>query len=136
LEERVFGLGCEYFDDLSYRYLEVDGSWVVELDITDDLRGPAGSVHGGIVATLIDVAGAASVARATHRPVATATTSIQYLAAGREGPLRANVEVLRASDALAVVEVKVVDRGRDDRLVAAAHITMRVLGGDDYVRKT
>jgi acyl-coenzyme A thioesterase PaaI-like protein len=68
--------------------------------------------------------------------VATASTSIQYLAAGRVGPLRATGTVLRASDALGVVDVKVVDAGRDDRLLAAAHVTLRFLSGDGYVRQT
>ena len=135
-EPSYFALGCEFFDSLSYRHVMLDDGFVVELDVTDDLRGPGGAVHGGLLAMLVDVAGAATVARATHRPVATASTSIQYLAAGRVGPLRAKGELLRASDALAVVEVKIVDCGRDDRLLAAAHVTMRLLSGEGYVRQT
>jgi acyl-coenzyme A thioesterase PaaI-like protein len=85
---------------------------------------------------LVDVAAAAAISRATLRPVATASTSIQYLAAGRVGPLRATGTVLRSSEALGVVDVKVIDAGRDDRLLAAAHVTLRFLSGEDYVRQT
>lgn len=135
-EPRYFALGCEFFDQLTHRHVEVDGGFAVEIDVTDDLRGPAGSVHGGLVAMLVDVAAASTLARASGKPVATASTSIQYLAAGRSGPLRATGEVLRASDALGVVDVKVYDMGRDQRLLAAAHVTLRFLSGEGYVRRT
>jgi uncharacterized protein (TIGR00369 family) len=135
-EPRVFALGCEFLDQLSHRHVDVDGEFGVEIDVTDDMRGPAGSVHGGLVSMLVDVAAASSVARATGRPVATASTSIQYLAAGRVGPLRATGTLLRASEALGVVDVKVVDMGRDERLLAAAHVTLRFLSGEGYVRQT
>jgi len=129
-------LGCTFFDQLAHRTVDVDGEWAVEFDITDDLRGPAGSLHGGLVAMIVDVAGASTLARATSRPVATASTSIQYLSAGRIGPLRATGKVLRASDTLGVVEVQVVDVGKDERLVAVAHVTLKLLAGDEYVRQT
>ncbi|MEX0665666.1 MAG: PaaI family thioesterase [Acidimicrobiia bacterium] len=135
-EPKYFAMGCEFFDQLPHRHVEVDGEFGVEIDVSDDMRGPAGSVHGGLVSMLVDVAGASSLARATGRPVATASTSIQYLAAGRVGPLRATGTVLRTSEALGVVDVKVIDAGRDDRLLAAAHVTLRFLSGDGYVRQT
>jgi acyl-coenzyme A thioesterase PaaI-like protein len=75
------------------------------------------------------------LARVGGRPVATASTSIQYLAAGRVGPLRAIPSVLRTSDSLGVAEVRVVDAGREGRLMAAAHATCRFLSGDAYVRQ-
>lgn len=131
-----FNLGCAFFDQLPHRPVDVDDGFAVEIDVTDDMRGPAGSVHGGLVSMLVDVAAAAAISRATLRPVATASTSIQYLAAGRVGPLRATGTVLRSSDALGVVDVKVVDVGREDRLVAAAHVTLRFLSGEGYVRQT
>jgi uncharacterized protein (TIGR00369 family) len=129
-------LGCAFLDQLAHRTAAPDDEWSVELEITDDLRGPAGSLHGGLVAVLVDVAGASILARAVGRPVATASTSIQYLSAGRIGPLRASGSVLRASDTLGVVEVRIVDVGKDERLVAVAHVTLKLLAGDAYVRQT
>ena len=134
--DRRFGLGCEFFDRLSYRHVEVDGDQAVELDVGDELRGPAGSLHGGLVAMLVDVAAASCLTRATGRPVATSSTSIQYLAAGRVGPVRASAVVLRTSDTLGVAEVRVVDVGRDSRLMAAAHVTCRFLPGEAFIRQT
>ncbi len=131
-----FNLGCAFLDQLPHRHVDLDGAFAVEIDVTDDMRGPAGSVHGGLVSMLVDVAAASSIARATGRPVATASTSIQYLAAGRVGPLRATGTVLRASEALGVVDVNIVDVGRDNRLLAVAHVTLRFLSGDGYVRQT
>jgi uncharacterized protein (TIGR00369 family) len=129
-------LGCEFFDQLEHRRLEVDGEPAVEFDVTDALRGPAGSVHGGLVAMIVDVAGASCLFRAVGRPVATASTSIQYLSAGRIGPIRATATVLRSTETLGVVEVRVVDVGKDMRLMAVAHVTLKVLSGDGYVRQT
>jgi uncharacterized protein (TIGR00369 family) len=131
---RGFGLGCEFFNGLEYRRFELDGELVVEIDITDDLRGPAGSVHGGLVTMLVDVAGATCLTRASGRPVATASTSIQYLSAGRVGPMRAIPKLLRASDALGVADVQVVDVGKDSRLMAVAHVTCRFFDADAFVR--
>jgi uncharacterized protein (TIGR00369 family) len=131
-----FNLGCAFFDQLPHRPVDVDDGFAVEIDVTDDMRGPAGSVHGGLVSMLVDVAAAAAISRATFRPVATASASIQYLAAGRVGPLRATGTVLRASEALGVVDVNVIDVGRDNRLLAVAHVTLRFLSGDGYVRQT
>jgi uncharacterized protein (TIGR00369 family) len=129
-------LGCVFFDQLEHRRLDVDGESVVEFDVTDDLRGPAGSVHGGLVAMIVDVAGASCLVRKIGRPVATASASIQYLSAGRIGPIRATATVLRATDTLGVVEVRVVDVGKDLRLMAVAHVTLKLLAGDVYVRQT
>jgi len=109
---------------------------VVELDIVDDVRGPGGSVHGGIVASLIDCAGASAVAHASKRLVATTNLSISYLAAGRVGPLRALAECLRAGRNHGVAEVRVYDAGKDDRLVATAVVTLSFLEGTDFSSKT
>ena len=63
------------------------------------------------------------------------STEIQYLHAGRVGPIRASGTALRVSDTLGVAEVRVVDHGRDDRLMAVAHVTFGFLSGDTYVPK-
>ena len=129
-------LGCTFLDQMPHRTVEVDGEWAVEFDVTDSIRGPAGSVHGGLVSMIVDVAGASCLARVVGRPVATASTSIQYLSAGRVGPVRATGNVLRATDTLGVVEVRVVDVGKDSRLMAVAHVTLKLLAGEAYVRQT
>ena len=60
-------LGCTYFNQLSYRYVAGDADAILELDVTDDLRGQNGGVHAGITSVLADVAGAMASAARTER---------------------------------------------------------------------
>ncbi len=103
-------------------------TFVCTLERRDDLCGPAGSLEGGVVATLVDVAGACAGARALGSPlVATEHLSVSYLAPGRIGPFRAAGTVLRCGRRDAVAEVRICDTGRDDRLMAVALVTVRLL---------
>jgi uncharacterized protein (TIGR00369 family) len=107
---------------------DADDSVAVVMEMRDDLRGPAGSLEGGVVSTLADVAGASTCAMAVGSLVATEHISITFLAPGREGPIRATGALLRSGRNDAVAEVRVVDVGRDERLMAVALVTVRVLG--------
>jgi uncharacterized protein (TIGR00369 family) len=98
------------------------------MEMRDDLRGPAGSLEGGVVSTLADVAGASTCAMAVGSLVATEHISISFIAPGREGPIRATGVLLRSGHNDAVAEVRVEDAGKDDRLMAVALVTVRVLG--------
>jgi uncharacterized protein (TIGR00369 family) len=128
-------LGCDFLDRIPARRFQGDDGYTVEIDLTDDLRGPAGSMHGGLVTALIDIAAATAVAAVSGRLVATASTSIEYLAAGRVGPIRATGSVERVSDGRAVAAVRVVDHGKDDRVMALALVGMSFLSGDAYEAK-
>jgi uncharacterized protein (TIGR00369 family) len=113
---------------LGLRWIHGEGGAVtVELDIHDDIRGPVGSLEGGVVSTIVDVAGASAGALAMNSMVATADMTIHFLAPGRVGPVRATGVPLRVGNDLAVVEVKVIDTGKDDRLMASALLTIRAL---------
>jgi uncharacterized protein (TIGR00369 family) len=130
-------LGCDFLDGLTTEHFDDgDGTRGVELEMTDDLRGPSGAMHGGLVATLVDTAGASCLAAAGDwRPVATSTMSVQYLAPARVGPIRATGRPLRVSDTTGVAEVRVVDAGQDDRLVAVAHVSVRYLDGESFLTR-
>jgi uncharacterized protein (TIGR00369 family) len=106
---------------------EEGGAVVAEMDIRDDLRGPVGSLEGGVVATLLDIAGASAAAKAMGAMVATADMTVHFLAPGRVGPVRATGVPLRVGQDSAVVEVKVIDTGKDDRLMASGLMTIRAL---------
>jgi uncharacterized protein (TIGR00369 family) len=121
-------LGNAYFNQLSYRFVDGDADATVEIDITDDLRGPTGAVHAGITLLLADVAGSMAIAARTERAGATASVSVHCLAAARVGPLRATATMLRASKNSALADVRVVDAGNNDRLVAVAHVTGGLFG--------
>jgi uncharacterized protein (TIGR00369 family) len=124
-------LGCALFNQLSYRFVEpLDGhDAAVELDVDDDIRGPGGSVHAAVIAMLTDVAGAMAVVSRTGLVTATSAVSVHNLAAARVGPLLATATMLRAGRTSAVADVRVVDAGADDRLVAAGHVTIALLQG-------
>jgi len=55
---------------------------------------------------------------------------VHCLAAARVGPLRATATMLRASKNSALAEVRVVDAGNNDRLVAVAHVTGGLFSAD------
>ena len=117
-------MGCALLDQLPHRTYNDGDSHVVELDITDEIRGPVGAVHGGIIASLVDRAGAYAAVQASGRGVVTSTVALSYLAAATRGPLRAAAVPLRVGGRQGVIEVRVHDRGDDDLLVATALLTL------------
>jgi uncharacterized protein (TIGR00369 family) len=123
-------MGCPLLDQLPHRSYDDSGGHVVELDITDDIRGPVGAVHGGIIASLADRAGAYAAVQASQRAVVTSSIAMSYLSAATVGPVRAVASVLRAGRQQGVVEVRVHDAGRDDQLVATALLTLSFMPGE------
>ncbi len=92
--------------------------------------GRAGAVHGGLVASLADRAGAYAAVRAGQRPVVTSSVALSYLSGATAGPLRAEATVLRSGRQQGVVEVRLHDGGRHDALVATALLTVSYLPGE------
>ncbi len=123
-------MGCPLLDQLSHRSYDEDDAHIVELDIVGTIRGPGGAVHGGLIASLADRAGAYAVARASQRLVATSSMALSYLAAAEVGPLRASATTLRVGKQQGVVEVRIQDVGRGNRLVATALLTISYLPGE------
>jgi uncharacterized protein (TIGR00369 family) len=110
-----------FFDHLGLRWNTTDnGAVSVELDIRDDLRGPGGTLQGGIIATLIDVAAASTANLAGAGLVATTDMTIHYMTPGRVGPVRAVGELLHQGNRGTTVETRVYDTGRQDRFMAIA----------------
>jgi uncharacterized protein (TIGR00369 family) len=118
-----------FFDHLGLIIHEVsDSRIVVRLNIRPDLLGPYGSLQGGIVSTLVDVAGASMCAQMTGTPlVATADITVQFLAPGKVGPIDAIATPLRQRRSGAVAEVRVEDVGREHRLIAAGFVAVSIL---------
>ncbi len=120
----AMSMGCALLDQLPHRSFDDGAAHVVELDITDEIRGPVGAVHGGVIASLVDRAGAYAAVRAGGRSVVTSTVTLSYLAAATGGPLRAAAVPLRVGRRQGVIEVRVSDRGLGDLLVATALLTL------------
>lgn len=79
------------------------------MPVTEDMKNPIGSVHGGVLFSLADSAGGAA-ARSLGVKATTANCSFSYLRPAlsvRE--LRAEAEVVKKGKNLIVVEVKVFD---------------------------
>ncbi len=98
-----------------------DGS--VEVDLQGWLRNPWGILHGGVTACLIDLAGEVAASAALGHGVRATSEMVRYLAPAKVGPVRGVPRVLAVDDRRALVEVRVVDAGADDRLVAVGTVT-------------
>lgn len=103
---------------------------VVDLHNRPDLINIRGAMQGGLVATLIDIAGGRLAQRAAGGAgVSTADLTIHYLAPIMSGPARAVASLVRAGRRLIVVAVDVFDTGAD-RHAARATLTFAVLVTD------
>ena len=91
----------------------------VEIDLADDLRNPWGILHGGVVATLVDLTTAHATGGTTTDVV------LHFLAPNRTGPVRATARLLGTRSDGRVCRVEVRDLGAD-RTTAVAVATARV----------
>jgi uncharacterized protein (TIGR00369 family) len=90
----------------------------IEIDLVDEHRNPWGILHGGVVASLVDVA-------ASHATgLETADVVLHFLAPNRVGPVRAIAHRLGTRSDGVVTRVEVRDTGQD-RLTALAVVTAR-----------
>ncbi len=99
----------------------------VRMPVRPEAFGFTANLHGGAVATLVDLACALAAARATDfdpevESLVTADMHVRYL--GRPGTdmVFGRAEVVRIGSQLIVIECKVVDG--DDHLVATADFSM------------
>jgi uncharacterized protein (TIGR00369 family) len=88
-------LGARAIDDVT-----------VEIDLAEDLRNPWGILHGGVVATLVDL-----TAEHATRGGWTTDVVLHYLAPNRVGPVRATARVLGRRADGDVVRIEVRDEG-------------------------
>jgi uncharacterized protein (TIGR00369 family) len=102
------------FLDLDISYNDDDESCVVVLPYAPHLRNPQGSVHGGIIATAMDI----SMGHLCHRYLSTAVTLEMQFRYFRplKGTGRCVATVLRAGGRIIHLESRLTDE--DDRLVA------------------
>src|SRR5262249_62313600 len=93
------------------------GASALEMDLADGLRNPWGILHGGVVASLVDLT-------AEHATSGGRTTDVvlHYLAPNRVGPVRAIARLLGHRVDGAVLRVEVRDVGAD-RTTALAVVT-------------
>jgi uncharacterized protein (TIGR00369 family) len=106
------------------------GFVVVEMPVAQPAMNLSGNLHGGAIATLIDVASGMATARGAQWDPATSTIvtadlHVRYLARPRGDIVRAEARVLRSGRQLIIVQCHVLDE--EDRLIAAADFSTMIV---------
>ena len=93
---------------------------VIKIDMRDDLRQPAGVLHGGVTATLIDTAMAFAVITrlAEGERASTIDLTVHYLRPHFEGTITCTGKVVRAGKKIFTVSADVVNQ--ENKLIATA----------------
>jgi uncharacterized protein (TIGR00369 family) len=105
-----------------------DGTARLELDATEQHLNDAGTVHGGVLATLVDTAMGQAVRSLTDEDDVPATSqlTITYLRPGTPGTLEVTGRVSKQGEHLTVCEAEV---EQDGRTLVHALATFAVLHG-------
>lgn len=104
-----------------------EGTVEIRLPYRDEFRRAPGEAgyHGGVIATLIDLAGHAAVAVKVGRMAPTIDLRIDYLRAPAGGDLIARGKLLRAGRSIARADVEIIDA--TDKVVAVGRGTYSTL---------
>ncbi|MFW3171316.1 PaaI family thioesterase [Geodermatophilus sp. CPCC 206100] len=103
-----------------------DGSARIEFDVGEEHLNPAGTLHGGVVATLVDTAMGQAVRTTTGAGEVPATSqlTVTYLRPGAPGSLAVTARVRTRGEHLTVCEA---DVEQDGRALAHAVATFALL---------
>ncbi|MFS4582110.1 PaaI family thioesterase [Phaeobacter sp. C3_T13_0] len=121
--------GCQQL--VGYR-TEIDaqsGLCCVSLDLAPQHKNRNGLLHGGIVATLMDVACGNAASQyfdpELHPPVVTVSLTLSYVAAARTGRVMASAIISGGGRSLAYVAGELLD-DNDDVLATASGVFKRI----------
>ena len=110
------GTGNEGFADRLGAEVEAadDGSATMRFTAREEHLNQAGTLHGGVLATLVDTAMGAAVRSATDDGDVPATSqlTVTYLRPGKPGPLAVTARVRTRGEHLTVCEADVEQDGR------------------------
>lgn len=110
---------------------EIDGAPAgfteVRLPVRPEAFGFTGNLHGGAIATLVDLACALAAVRAsnpdlTQESMVTSDMHLRFIGRPRGANVVARAEVVRVGSQLIIIECKVVDAG--GHVVATADVSM------------
>jgi uncharacterized protein (TIGR00369 family) len=107
-----------------------EGRAVVSVRAEKRHLNPNGTVHGGVVYTLVDVSMAEAlrtISQESDRPV-TIEIKVNYLEPGRPGTLTSTAQVRKGGKRVTIVEAEVAQED-DDEIVALATGTYTIVGG-------
>ena len=91
-----------------------EGTARVRFEVTEEHLNAAGTLHGGVLATLVDTAMGAAVRSATDDGDVPATSqlTVTYLRPGKPGPLEVTAQVRTRGEHLTVCDADVEQDGR------------------------
>ncbi len=90
-----------------------DGKARLTAEVDERHLNPSGTVHGGLLATLVDTTMGAAVRSAVDEEVpATSQLTITYLRPGKPGTLEVTARVRKRGDSITVCEADVEQDGR------------------------
>ncbi|GAA3531731.1 hypothetical protein AFL01nite_20670 [Aeromicrobium flavum] len=90
-----------------------DGHATLTMDADDRHLNDAGTVHGGLLATLVDTTmGAAILSVVDDETPATSQLTVTYLRPGKPGPLTVTATVRKRGDRLTICEAEVKQDGK------------------------
>jgi acyl-coenzyme A thioesterase PaaI-like protein len=98
--------------------LEMLEPGVGEVVLREDLTNSTGTIQGGVLGILGEMAAQTVVSHETGRTFVVDDLEIRYLRAARVGPARSGPELLHVDGDRATVAVEIRDTGMDDRHVA------------------
>ena len=91
-----------------------DGSARITFEVTDEHLNPAGTLHGGVLATLVDTAMGMAVRTTTDEGEVPATSqlTVTYLRPGKPGSLEVTARLRTRGEHLTVCEADVEQEGK------------------------
>jgi uncharacterized protein (TIGR00369 family) len=100
----------------------------LEMELRDEVVNPFRSLHGGLMATMMEcaAAGAAVQAGGSER-ILPSDMHIRFLSTVKVGPARAVTQVLRRGRRAIVIQCDVIDVGDDRKLVSSATLSYTLL---------
>jgi uncharacterized protein (TIGR00369 family) len=118
---------------LGFSFVELDTdepTIVVEMPVEPPAFNGSGNLHGGAIATLVDVAAGSCAGRASgfdplRQSLVTADLHVRYLGRPKGSPVRAEARLLRSGRMLIVIEVRVADPF--ENLIATADFSAMVV---------
>jgi uncharacterized protein (TIGR00369 family) len=110
------------------RLVDPETGPALEMELRPEVTNPFGSLHGGLMATLIECAGAGCAVHAGGSGrILPSDMNIRFLTTLKAGPARAVTKVLRRGRRAVVVQIDVLDVGNDRKLVASATVSYALL---------
>jgi len=89
-----------------------DGTAELVVEADERHLNPAGAVHGGMLATLVDTTMGAAVKSVVDDVPATSQLTVTYLRPGKPGKLKVSARVGKSGDSLTVCEADVEQDGK------------------------